>query len=515
MQKPDWHCIGALKPQRPDRRPHLHRPRPHLVHPDEGFHRLHLRRSARDRRQPRQRQPGRHGLAGRRRHHRARRLHPRLRRRVRHEGNWDGYTDEEMLRPGHDVQNILIEHSELSTSISTSCAPAGRERPSTRATSPCATPTFCTAASAPAARPSACSASGARTAQRATTPTTPLRICSSTTGTRWCRWSRSSRPARLHLPQHLGARPAAAGRFHPHRRRLRRDLRQREVRPDRAASDADLPLVVSGGAQPPIFTPRMGPVAAVHRRSAGLCARAEGHLHRASLAGARYTWLFGDGTQATGRSVATLSRRRRNRAGRRSQRRGPLSRSAPRRRQGRENRTGPRREWWPWPMARCASIAVPTVPGLAWQIYPGELDRAARPDQRARGLQRRVAQPARRCAGIHALRRRWDGFIDIPADGGYTFHLLDRDGARLVIDGVEVAKTGPPFAQVCGSPGNAMRYDRGSLGLRAGKHTFIWKGCTPPARARRACCGKARSAADRRASSRGGVTATRGWLFSS
>jgi hypothetical protein len=70
----------------------------------------------------------------------------------------------------------------------------------------------------------------------------------------------------------------------------------------------------------------------------------------------------------------------------------------------------------------------------------------------------------------------WDGLIDIPADGGYTFHLLDRDGARLVIDGLEVARTGPPFAQVCGSPGNAMRYDRGSLGLRAGKHTFHLEG---------------------------------------
>ncbi|MGB9407537.1 MAG: hypothetical protein WCA89_08370, partial [Terracidiphilus sp.] len=34
------------------------------------------------------------------------------------QGNWDGYTDEEILRPGHDVQNILIEHSVLSTSIS-------------------------------------------------------------------------------------------------------------------------------------------------------------------------------------------------------------------------------------------------------------------------------------------------------------------------------------------------------------------------------------------------------------
>jgi hypothetical protein len=66
--------------------------------------------------------------------------------------------------------------------------------------------------------------------------------------------------------------------------------------------------------------------------------------------------------------------------------------------------------------------------------------------------------------------------LDIPADGGYTFHLIDRDGARLVIDGIEVAKTGPPFVQVCGSPGNALRYDRGALGLRAGKHTFHLEG---------------------------------------
>ncbi|HUX45646.1 MAG TPA: hypothetical protein VMV57_12920, partial [Terracidiphilus sp.] len=33
-------------------------------------------------------------------------------------GNWDGYTDEEITRPGRDVQNIVVENSELSTSIS-------------------------------------------------------------------------------------------------------------------------------------------------------------------------------------------------------------------------------------------------------------------------------------------------------------------------------------------------------------------------------------------------------------
>ena len=66
----------------------------------------------------------------------------------------------------------------------------------------------------------------------------------------------------------------------------------------------------------------------------------------------------------------------------------------------------------------------------------------------------------------------WDGWINIPAGGGYTFHLIDRDGERLVIDGMEVAKTGPPFGLVCGAAGNALRYDRGSIGLRAGLHAI-------------------------------------------
>jgi hypothetical protein len=37
---------------------------------------------------------------------------------------------------------------------------------------------------------------------------------------------------------------------------------------------------------------------------------------------------------------------------------------------------------------------------------------------------------------------------------------------------MEVAKTGPPFGLVCGAAGNALRYDRGSIGLRAGLHAI-------------------------------------------
>ena len=120
--------------------------------------------------------------------------------------------------------------------------------------------------------------------------------------------------------------------------------------------------------------------------------------------------------------------------------------------------------------------ANPTIPGLTWQIYPGSWTEL--PDLTKEQVVFNGGAPNLYANGQGFTRyaAAWDGLIDIPADGGYTFHLLDRDGARLVIDGIQVAKTGPPFAQVCGAPGNAMRYDRGSLGLHAGKHTIHVEG---------------------------------------
>jgi hypothetical protein len=119
---------------------------------------------------------------------------------------------------------------------------------------------------------------------------------------------------------------------------------------------------------------------------------------------------------------------------------------------------------------------APTLSGLTWKIYPGTwTDLPDLANERVLFIGESpnlYADPQ----GFTRYAAAWDGLIDIPADGGYTFHLIDRDGARLVIDGIEVAKTGPPFAQVCGSPGNALRYSRGSLGLRAGKHALHLEG---------------------------------------
>ncbi len=122
-----------------------------------------------------------------------------------------------------------------------------------------------------------------------------------------------------------------------------------------------------------------------------------------------------------------------------------------------------------------SQIAGPTVPGLRWQIYPGTWTEL--PDLAAQTPVFKGDSPSLQAdpQGFTRYAAVWDGFIDIPADGGYTFHLMARDGARLVIDGMQIAQTGPPFAQVCGSPGNAVRYDHGSVGLRAGPHASAYR----------------------------------------
>jgi hypothetical protein len=187
---------------------------------------------------------------------------------------------------------------------------------------------------------------------------------------------------------------------------------------------------------------------------------------------AKYTWLFGDGTVAQGRVVhhtftdadgTDLDGR--NGAGRFR----VMLRAVDKEK---------KEDWasqgvvvvskWFEP----ANPAGDTVPGLAFHVYPGtwtELPDFTKEQALIDGSAPNLNANAQ---GFTRYGVTWDGFIDVPADGGYTFHLMDRDGARMVIDGVEVAKTGPPFPQVCGSPGNAVRYDRGALGLHAGRHTL-------------------------------------------
>jgi hypothetical protein len=256
----------------------------------------------------------------------------------------------------------------------------------------------------------------------------------------------------------------------------------------RVTSDVQMPLVVSGGAQQPNFAPAPALAAAFTVVPPVFAPHEKITLTAQEAPGARYTWLFGDGSTSHDRRVKhrfpdTLGTELdgRNGAGRFRVLLHVTDKAG-------------HQDWaaqgivavGQWHGAAgghdAAKPAGLTAPGLNWKIYPGAWTEL--PD--FSGLQPALAGVAPNLtaegqgagtlvAGTQGLGQRatvWDGWINIPADGGYTFHLIDRDGERLVIDGMEVAKTGPPFGLVCGAAGNALRYDRGSIGLRAGLHAI-------------------------------------------
>ena len=240
----------------------------------------------------------------------------------------------------------------------------------------------------------------------------------------------------------------------------------------RATSNAQVPLVVSGGAAQPSYAPAPALAAAFTVDPPVIVPGQKVTFTAQDAPGAQYTWLFGDGSSAHGRRV----RHRfpdalgteldgRNGAGRFRVLLHVTDKAG-------------HQDWAAQGVVvvgqshDAMSATASTSVGLSWGIFSGTWTEL--PDFSA--IQPALTgQSADLTASAQTLKQyatAWDGFINIPADGGYTFHLIDPDGERLVIDGMEVARTGPPFGLVCGAAGNALRYDRGSIGLRAGLHTI-------------------------------------------
>jgi hypothetical protein len=393
------------------------------------------------------------------------------------QGNWDGYTDADMVRPGHDVQNILIEDSELSTSISNIVR---------------------------AGWPQKIYNSHNFTLRDSDVLHGGIGACGQTFGLFgfWGangargdhynfnfdnlfldNWYSLAQIEQEYPGLHqftfrniwaLDQPPLAASTITGDVADVTID--NVKYGQTRATSNADLPLVVSDAAQQPHYAPVHAPVAAF-TVNPPIFAPGQLVTFTAQLSpGARYTWLFGDGTVARGRRVL---HRFPDALG--TELDGANGAGRFRVLLHVEDRNG-NQDWAAQGLVvvvhwhDAVSAAGATLPGLTWHIYPGEWTEL--PDLAKEQWVFAGQSPNLTAApqGFTHYASSWDGFIDIPADGGYTFHLIDRDGARMVIDGIEVAKTGPPFSQVCGSPGNAMRYARGSLGLRAGIHQFHLEG---------------------------------------
>jgi hypothetical protein len=398
------------------------------------------------------------------------------------QGNWDGYSDEAMLRPGHDVRNILIEHSVLSTSIS-NIVRTGWPRKIFNSSN--------------------------FTLRDSDILHGGIGACGQTFGLFGLWGANGAKGSHTNytfenlflddwysLAQMEQEYPGLQGFTFRNIWALDQPPMANSTMigdvanvtfdnvkygQSRAASDADLPLVTGDGAQPAHFAAQHGPVAAFTFDPPVFAPGEMVTFTAQPSPGARYTWLFGDGTQVSGRRVrhifpdaeGTQLDGRVNGAGR-------FRVLLHVERAGHTDLAG--EDWAAQGLVavgrwhEAVEFAGPMLAGLAWKIYPGEWTQL--PNLATERAVFTGEGPSLRAdsQGFTRYAAAWDGLIDIPADGGYTFYLMARDGARLVIDGVEVAKTGASFAQVCGSPGNAMRSDRGSLGLRAGKHAFHLEG---------------------------------------
>ena len=393
------------------------------------------------------------------------------------EGNWDGYTLDDMLRPGHDVRNILVENTELSTSISNIVRAGWPQK------------TF---------------NSSSFTLRNSDILHAGIGACGQTFGLIGFWGAKSAKGthenylfenlfldnwysvAQLEQEQPslhnfvfrniwaLGQPPLATSTITGDVSGVVFDnVKYGQAHVDSAAA---MPITISGGAPQPQFIATHAPTAAFTVAPATAAPRKRIEFTAQPAANARYTWLFGDGTETHGRRV-----RHRFADSLGTQLDGANGAGRYRVLLHVEDKIG-HQDWAEQDVVvvdqlqPAATNAGAMQPGLAYGIFPGEWTQlpdlsAQKPVEsgQSSGLEANAQ-------GFTRYAAAWDGFVDVPADGGYTFYLLDPDGARLVIDGREVAKTGPPFAQVCGSPGNAMRYAVGSLGLRAGKHAIHIEG---------------------------------------
>lgn len=214
----------------------------------------------------------------------------------------------------------------------------------------------------------------------------------------------------------------------------------------RAAMDkAGIPLALSGGAAEPEFS--LGSVDAGFSYQAGaLHARMPIHFRANDRDGLKYQWLFGDGGTATGAEVQHAF----------SDAQGTLLDGSGRYRvllhvtdaKGDES-------WSSRPVVIASHARAPVAP--AQPLVPGW-----------------------NLSKLPGGQTQYDGYIDVPVDGGYKFTFLTSTTARMTIDGSSIVRSPEMQPQVCGSIGNAVQPLRLSLVLQRGLHRFsIVKGTEP------------------------------------
>jgi PA14 domain/PKD domain len=400
------------------------------------------------------------------------------------QGNWDGYGHANMIIPGHDVSNILVEHSVLSTSISNIMRAGWPEKSFNSHNVTLRDSDILHGGIGSCGPPFALFTFwGSEGAKGDHSGYTFENL--------WLDdWYSLFQIEQEQPALHgftfrniwaLGQPPLANSML----KGQVTDVRLTNVKYGQTEiqSNSQAQLTVSGGAQQPIYAAAEKSVRAAFGVSPAVLQPGVTAIFTAAATTNphdRYQWFFGDGTTAQGRRVRH----------RYADAKGTDLDSSDANGAGHfrvllqvEDKQGNKVRNEDWAEQDVAVVGqwhdadgqkpagIPTLPGLEYRVYPGtwpELPPFAAATPTVTGVASNLAGANAR--GFTRFAIAYDGFLETPAEGGYSFELLSRDGARLVIDGVAVAETGPPFGEVCGSPVNAMRFARGTIGLRAGKH---------------------------------------------
>jgi hypothetical protein len=239
-------------------------------------------------------------------------------------------------------------------------------------------------------------------------------------------------------------------------------------------SDRELPLEIDSGAQAPEYVSSQNKPRASFTVAPGAIRPGKpvtlDAAHSSSKANmTSYQWLFGDGTQATGKRVRHIF----------PDGDGTLRDGSGQFRVLLKVTDAEGHIDWAYQPVMVSPSLLPGVrpasvsPGLNYRYYEGTFT-----SQTDFGSLKPVASGS--ASGLNrSLPRRandfgmvYEGYLSVPVDGAYLFLLTSRDGGRLEIDSQTVGTSPAPFPQRCGTVGNSVQGTWSVRALKAGMHAI-------------------------------------------